>query len=109
MKWIRDWYLRKGKPMLIPAKITRFNVDPEHPFYVPEIEEKIANSEVIVMLDNRPVANLLGFDVANGYVKRVASDSELQTVAKTMDENAYSRACREGIRIKGKVAVFINR
>jgi hypothetical protein len=93
--------------MLSPSPLKRYNHDPVHPYFVPELQEQIDNGDIVVTVDNFPVKNCIGFDVANGYAKRLAHKDDLQRFAR-LGENAYARVCRDGVRIKGVVRVFVN-
>ena len=93
--------------MLKPSPLKRYNHDPVHPYFVPELQEQIDNNAIVVTVDTVPVPNVIGFDVENGYAKRLATRDDLQRFAR-LGENAYARVCRDGVRIKGVVRVFVS-
>lgn len=94
--------------MLTPSPIKRYNVDPSHPHYVPELEGKMARGDIVVTVNDKPVEGVLGFSVPDGYVKRIATTADLNRIAKTeQGELTYSRVCRDGVRVKGVVRVFV--
>lgn len=93
--------------MLTPSPIQRFNCEPTHPHFVPELEEQIVRDDIIVMVNDTPVAGVLGFSVPDGYVKRLATKDDLQRVAREGNEHKYARICRDGVRVKGVVRVFV--
>lgn len=92
--------------MLKPSPIQRFNCEPTHPHFVPELEARIEMGELVVTVNDTPVEGLIGFSVPDGYVKRVATKDDLQRIARTSNEATYARVCRDGVRLKGTVRVF---
>lgn len=93
--------------MLTPSPIQRFNVDPMHPYFVPELEEKIVRGEMVVTVNDQPVVNVLGFSVPDGYVKRIATKDDFARIVNlTNDENQLARLYRDGVRVKGVVRVY---
>lgn len=94
--------------MLKPSPIKRYNVDPMHPHFVPELDFMINEGKLVVTVNDTPVDHVIGFSVPDGYVKRLASSDDLQRVAKLSDEAAYARVCRDGVRLKGQVRVYVN-
>lgn len=93
--------------MLTPSPIQRFNVEPMHPHFVPEVEAEIEGGHLVVTVNDSPVEGVLGFSVPDGYVKRIATKDELDRIAKRADDNLLARVCRDGIRVKGVVRVFV--
>jgi hypothetical protein len=95
--------------MLKLSPLQRYNSNPEHPFYVPEIEALSLAHGLVVTVNDKPVDDVIGFDVPNGVVKRLATRDDLQRIARDpKGENEYSRVCRDGVRVKGVVRVFVN-